>query len=140
MEEKDNKVIESEKPEEKNAGVQQHEDAALKLSMQFFADELLPWFNITGKVAAIAPTELIHLDLKKFYQDYTLVMEDGTWKHFEFQSTNEGISGLKRFRVYEAMASYQHKVAVTTYVLYSGTIRNPITELLRVIIHIELHP
>lgn len=51
-----------------------------------------------------------------------------SWKHFEFQSTDGGIPDLKRFRVYEAMASYQNNVAVTTYVLYSGKIRNPVTE------------
>lgn len=111
-----------------NSGVQQHEDAALKTSMQFFADELLPYLGIEGKVISFAPTELVHLEIKKLYQDFNLVMEDGAWKHFEFQSTNEGIDGLKRFRTYEAMTSYQHKVAVTTYVLYSGTIKNPMTE------------
>ena len=56
------------------------------------------------------------------------MMEDGTWKHFEFQSTNEGIMGLKRFRVYEALTSYQYKVSVETYVLFSGSIKNPMTE------------
>lgn len=55
-------------------------------------------------------------------------MEDGTWKHFEFQSTDEGIPGLKRFRSYESITSYQHNVSVTTYVLYSGNIKNPVTE------------
>ena len=109
--------------------IQQHEDAALKTSMQFFADELLPYLNIPGKVVGFAPTELVHLELQKLAQDFNLVMEDGTWKHFEFQSTNEGTAGLKRFRLYEALASYQHKVHITTYVLYSGTIRNPMTEL-----------
>lgn len=54
--------------------------------------------------------------------------EDDTWKHFEFQSTNEGLMGLKRFRSYEAVASYQHKAAITTYVLYSGKIKQPMTE------------
>ena len=33
-----------------------------------------------------------------------------------------GIEDLKRFRMYEAMASYQYKVEITTYVLYSGNI------------------
>ena len=56
-------------------------------------------------------------------------MEDGTWKHFEFQSTNEGRAGLRRFRSYEALTSHQHKVEVTTYVLYSGTILKPMTEI-----------
>ena len=54
----------------------QHEDAALKTSMQFFAEELLPLFGITQKAVGIAPTELVHLDLKKLYQDFNVVMED----------------------------------------------------------------
>ena len=116
-----------EKDETKNTG-QQHEDAVLKLSSQFFATELLPYLNIEGKVVAIAPTELIQVEIHKQYQDYNFVMEDGSWKHFEFQSTDNGIKDLKRFRNYEATTSYQHDVEVTTYVLYSGKIQNPITE------------
>lgn len=106
----------------------QHEDAALKTMMHFFAEELLPHLGIDGKVVSIAPTELVKLEISKLYQDFNLVMEDGSWKHFEFQSTNEGLDGLKRFRSYEALTSYQHKVSVTTYVLFSGNIRNPMTQ------------
>ena len=108
--------------------IRQHEDGVLKTSMQFFAEELLPYFNVEGKVVSFAPTELVHLELQKLFQDFNFVMEDGTWKHFEFQSTNEGIAGLKRFRVYEALTSYQYKVVVETYVLFSGNIKNPMTE------------
>jgi hypothetical protein len=111
------------------SGVQQHEDAVLKTSMQFFADELLPYFGIEGKVISFAPTELVSIEIKKFFQDFNFVMEDGTWKHFEFQSTNEGTEGLRRFRAYEMLASYQHKVEITTYVLFSGNIGKPMTEL-----------
>ena len=107
----------------------QLEDAALKTSMRAFADVLLPYLKIKGKVVSYGATELVYLDLKKLYQDFNLVMEDGTWKHFEFQSKNEGRKGLKRFRSYEAVTSYQNNVEVTTYVLFSGKIKNPMTEL-----------
>ena len=123
-----------EKNEEKIISKQQvsdiwhHEDAVLKTSMQFFAEELLPYLNIEGKVVSFAPTELVHLEVQKLFQDFNFVMEDGTWKHFEFQSTNEGIKGLKRFRVYEALTSYQYNVVVETYVLFSGNIKKPMTE------------
>lgn len=40
-----------------------------------------------------------------------------------------GEQGLRRFRSYEAVTSYQNGVSVTTYVLYSGKIKNPKTEL-----------
>ena len=89
-----------------SATVVQHEDAVLKTAAQFFAKELLPYLGIDGKVISSAPTESIVLNLKKFYEDINLIMEDGTWKHFEFQSNNEGIPGLKRFRSYEAVTTY----------------------------------
>ena len=39
----------------------------------------------------------------------------------------KGLAGLKLFRTYEALTSYQHKVPITTYVLFSGNIKNPMT-------------
>ena len=108
--------------------ITQHEDAALKVMMQFFADEILPFLGIENKVVSAVPTESIYLELKKQYQDFNFVMEDGTWKHFEFQSTDGGIEDLKRFRSFESVASYTHGVEITTYVLYSGQIKNPETE------------
>lgn len=123
-----------------SSGIQQHEDAVLKTSMQFFGEELLPYFGIEGKVVSFAPTELIYLELQKLFQDFNFVMEDGTWKHFEFQSTNEGIEGLKRFRAYEAITSYQHKVQVETYVLFSGKIKKPLTEFTEGFNTYRVHP
>ncbi|MCD7923072.1 MAG: hypothetical protein LUE14_01725 [Clostridiales bacterium] len=112
---------------EKENKTSQHEDAALKVMMQFFADELLPYLGILGKVIRAAPAETVQLELHKSFEDFNLVMEDGSWKHFEFQSTNGGMEDLKRFRVYEANLSYQYGVRVTTYVLFSGGIKNPMT-------------
>lgn len=106
----------------------QVEDVVMKTVMQCFKDELLPYLGIKEKAVAIAPTEAVHLELKKLLQDFNLVMQDGTWSHFEFRSKNEGLEGLKRFRVYEAVTSYQYKVNITTHVLFSGKIRNPMTE------------
>ena len=133
--EKRNAAAETEEKESTESGrknsqhtVQQHEDAILKTSMQFFADELLPCFGIEGKVVSVAPTELVQLEVHKFFQDFNLVMENGEWKHFEFQSKNEGLKGLKRFRAYEALAGYQYNVEIVTYVLYSGRVHSPMTE------------
>lgn len=88
----------------------------------------MPALEIEGKVVANLATEGIALNLKKGFQDFNFLMEDETIKHFEFQSTNEGLIGLKRFRMYEAVISYQNKRVVTTYVLFSGNIKNPMTE------------
>ena len=100
---------------------------ALKTAAKFFAEEMLAHFNIEGKVVGFAPTEEVVLELHKMFQDFNLVMEDGSWKHFEFQSTDGGETDLKRFRMYEATASYHNGVDVTTYVLYSGEIKHPVT-------------
>lgn len=122
------KNVQQEPEKSKKSSGAQYEDAALKITMQYFAEEILPYLGIEGKVVGFAPTELVHLEIKKLFQDFNLEMEDGGWKHFEFQSKDEGIPGLKRFRLYESMASYQHGVEVTTYVLYSGNIIHPVSE------------
>ena len=107
----------------------QVEDAALKTMVQFFGDELLPYFHIEGEVDHIGPTEIVHLELKKLHQDFNLVMKDGSWTHFEFQSTNDkALADLKRFWAYEALTTHQHNVVVRTYVLFSGNIEYPLTE------------
>ena len=120
-------ALENTEPAAQSSAVQ-HEDVALKTAFRYFADELLPYFGIQKKAVRVAPTELVHLEVKTFHEDFNLVMEDGSWAHFEFQSENEGREGLKRFRAYEAVASYQYKVPVTTYVLFSGKIQRPMTE------------
>ena len=105
------------------------EDAIHKMTSQFFGDELLSHLGIEGEIDHIGSTELTHLELKKFYQDFNYVMKDGSWTHLEFQSLDNGESDLKRFRVYEAVTSQQNDTDVRTYVLYSGNIENPVTEL-----------
>lgn len=74
-----------------NVGSQntQQEDVAMKTLALFFAEELFPLVNIKGKVKRVAPTEIVHLELKKMYQDFNYEMEDNSWVHLEFQSTNE---------------------------------------------------
>ena len=121
-------IYTEEKKDEFVSLASQHEDNVLKFMMQFFSEDILPFLGIEGKVVSAAPTESIHLELKKMFEDFNLIMEDGTWKHFEFQCTDNGVDDLKRFRSYEAVASYTYGVEITTYVLYSGKIRRPVTE------------
>lgn len=40
---------------------------------------LFPLLNIKGKVKRAAPTEIVHLELKKMYQDFNYEMEDNSW-------------------------------------------------------------
>lgn len=119
--------MENEKTE--NQKLHHAEDAANKLTAQYFGDELLPYLDIDGEIDHIASTEITRLELQKYYQDFNYVMKDGSWTHLEFQSTDGGKKDLKRFRAYEAVTSHQNDVDVQTYVLYSGNIDNPVTEL-----------
>ncbi len=107
----------------------QTEDAVMKSMMRFFADEMLPAFGITKKVKDLAPTEQVHVEIRKGLLDFNLVMDDSSISHFEFQSTNGGRRDLRRFRSYEADASYQFGQPVTTYVLFSGNIKKPMTRI-----------
>ena len=129
MDDERTKNVTKEKTDAAKNRVSQHEDAILKTMMNFFAEELLPYFGIQGKATVVLPTESIHLELRKLYEDFNFRMEDGRIVHFEFQSRNGGVPDLRRFRLYEAVLGDQYQSAVVTYVLYSGNIRDPVTEL-----------
>lgn len=105
----------------------EHEDKAMKTAVSFFARELLPMAGMKQKVRGIAPTESIHLELKKFYEDLNLIMEDDSCGHLEFQSRDGGIEDMRRFRLYESIISYQFGMDVVTYVIYSGSVKHPVT-------------
>ena len=119
----------------------QAEDAALKVLHDYFADVLLPYWNITGEVDYAAPTESVYLELRKQYQDINFIMKDGSLVHFEFQSTNDkALDDLRRFRTYEAFLCMKHKTDVYTYVLFSGGIEHPMTEFTSGINTYRVHP
>nr|WP_061312724.1 hypothetical protein [Clostridium botulinum] len=61
------------------------------------------------------------------FMDYTFLMEDDTYIHFEFQTTNKGVTDLRRFRTYESLLNMQTGKDVVTYVVYSGDIKNPLS-------------
>ena len=105
-----------------------HEDIAQKIMAEYFREEIMPALKIEGKAVASLATEEVGADLHKGYQDFNFLMEDDSIKHFEFQSTNEGLIGLKRFRMYESVISYRQRREVTTYVMFSGKIKRPMTE------------
>lgn len=105
-----------------------YEDLIMKKAMDIFKDEGLKFFGINKKVKDIGSTELVVLESKNMYMDYTFLMEDDSYIHFEFQTTNKGIEDLMRFRTYESLLNYQTKKDVVTYVVYSGDIKNPIGE------------
>lgn len=102
-----------------------YEDLIMKRAMDLFAEEGLKFFGINKKVKELGPTELVVLETKNMFMDYTFLMEDDTFIHFEFQTTNKGKIDLRRFRAYEALLSHQTGKDVVTYVVYSGNIKNP---------------
>ncbi|MDY4077273.1 MAG: DUF4351 domain-containing protein [Clostridium sp.] len=101
-----------------------HEDLIMKKAMDVFAEEGLKFFGINQKVKDSSSTEIVVLEALNLHMDYTFLMEDDTYVHFEFQTTNKGKNDLRRFRAYEALLSLQKDKDVITYVVYSGNIKN----------------
>lgn len=51
-------------------------------------------------------------------------MEDDTYIHVEFQTTDKRKDDLRRFRAYESLLSFETSKDVVTYVVYSNGIHN----------------
>ena len=101
-----------------------HEDLIMKKAMDVFAEEGLKFFGIDKKVKDASSTEIVVLEAKNLHMDYTFLMEDDTYIHVEFQTTNKGKDDLRRFRAYESLLSFQTGKDVVTYVVYSNGIQN----------------
>lgn len=56
-----------------------YEDLIMKRAMDLFAEEGLQFFGINKKVKEIGPTELVVLETKNMFMDYTFLMEDDTF-------------------------------------------------------------
>lgn len=92
--------------------------------MELFAEEGLRFFGIDKKVKEVGSTELVVLQANNMFMDYTFLMDDDIYIHFEFQTTDKGVTDLRRFRAYEALLSDQTAKDVVTYVVYSNNIKN----------------
>ncbi len=97
------------------------EDAVLKKAMEFFKDNAVKFFGIDKNIIAPAETEIKNIDIKTNYTDYLFYAEDGSYIHFEFQTTNKK-DDLKRFLYYDASLYYKEKRNVMTIVIYSADI------------------
>ncbi len=100
----------------------------MKRAMTVFAEQAVAYFGETKKVKEIAQTEEVVLNIKDMRMDYVFLMEDDTYTHFEFQSTDKGITDLVRFNLYDVLLYQQTKKEVYTYVIYSGDIKEPLSE------------
>ena len=101
-----------------------HEDLIMKKAMDVFAEEGLKFFGIDKKVKDSSSTEIVVLEAKNLHMDYTFLMEDDTYIHVEFQTTDKGKDDLRRFRAYESLLSFQTGKDVVTYLIYSNGIQN----------------
>ncbi len=99
------------------------EDRALKEAARFMGEELLPLLGVEGSVKRVSPTEAVFLEVGDYLADFNYEMEDGTWKHLEFESDSLSAEDLRRFRAYEAVISYKYNVEVTTYVLCTSKVK-----------------
>lgn len=107
----------------------QIEDEIMKTGAQFFGEELLRWLGVKEPVKGIAPTELVHLETRKMYQDFNYVMKNGWWYHIEFESDPITKDDLRRFREYEAATSRSYGVEVLTCVICTANGKHIRTEL-----------
>jgi hypothetical protein len=93
----------------------------------YFCRRGLKFFGIDKKVRDIGSTELLYLKLRTCLWITLFLMEDDSYIHFEFQTSDKGIKDLRRFRTYEALLNMQTGKDVVTYVVYSGDIKNPLS-------------
>lgn len=101
-----------------------HKDLIMKKAMEVFSEDGIAALGIKGKVKEVGSTEIVVLEAKNFSMDYNFLMEDDTYLHFEFQTTNKKEDDLRRFRMYESFLSLQKGKDVITYVIYSNDIKN----------------
>lgn len=105
------------------------EDRALKAAAQFMGKELLPLLGVKCAIKRVAPTEQIYLQTEAFSEDFNYELLEGGLLHLEFESDVITKEELRRFRVYEALLSYQYKTAVTTCVICTAAAKNIPNEL-----------
>ncbi|MHC6179304.1 DUF4351 domain-containing protein [Clostridium sp. JNZ X4-2] len=99
------------------------EDAVLKRAMEIFQQSAVSFFNIGTRIIAPAETEIKNIEIKTGYMDYLFYTEDGSYLHFEFQTTDKK-DDIKRFLYYDASLFYREKRKVRTIVVYSSDIED----------------
>ena len=98
-------------------GFGQLEDKVMKTAAQFFGEDLLPYIGVKGKILTVAPTEHVHLEMRRLEEDFNFIMEKGAIRHLEFESDNITEQDLRRFREYEAYIGMIYSAPVMTTVI-----------------------
>lgn len=91
--------------------------------MEIFKDGAVSFFGIKEKITSPANIELKNIDIKTNSMDYIFNTEDGSYLHFEFQSTNKA-DDLSRFMYYDAALYYRDRKRIKTVVIYSSDIED----------------
>jgi hypothetical protein len=99
-----------------------HEDVIFKEAMHYFAKGGLKFFGITQGIKSIGFTELEEVKIKNQHMDFVFLMEDDTYLHFEFQTTNKGFEELSRFLEYDSILHHKTNKKVNTIIIYTGGI------------------
>lgn len=108
-----------------------HEDAFMKMGVEYFREHILKLLGIDYSYEEIGPTELVALTINELYMDFTFkTTEKDLYIHIEFQTTNNSEKkDLRRFHSYEALFSHNTDAKVITYVIYTGGIEKTKGEL-----------
>ena len=82
-----------------------HEDAFLKMGVEYFREHILKLLGINYSYEEIGPTELVALTINELYMDFTFkTTEKDLYIHIEFQTTNNSEKkNLRRFHSYDAL-------------------------------------
>ena len=67
-----------------------HEDAFMKMGVEYFREHILKLLGINYSYEEIGPTELVALTINELYMDFTFkTTEEDLYIHIEFQTTNK---------------------------------------------------
>lgn len=105
------------------------EDKVLKVAMQAFGESIRKYLGHTDTIKRVAPTEHVHLETRQMLEDFNFEMQEGYWRHYEFESDRISVEDMRRFREYEAFLSMMYQVPVITTVLCSATAKSLRSEL-----------
>lgn len=104
------------------------EDAIMKSIMDVFKEDALKFFGIKSKIIASARTELKNLQITTAFMDYTFLLDDNSFIHLEFQTTDKK-DDLSRFLAYDAALHYKEDKPVNTIVVYSSNVKKAVTSI-----------
>ncbi|PRR86665.1 DUF4351 domain-containing protein [Clostridium luticellarii] len=104
------------------------EDAIMKSILDVFKEDALKFFGIKSKIITAARTESKNLQIDTSFMDYTFLLDDNSFLHLEFQTTNRK-SDLSRFLAYDAVLYYKENRPVNTIVVYSSNVKKAETNI-----------